>query len=237
MVNVTNLSVIIDKKTILNSITCALTPGRITTFIGKSGAGKTTLLKTIAHLIPITTGTITVCNKPISNLSFQELAKTIGYVFQNYNLFPHMTALENCMDPLIVQGISYKEAKQNALSTLHQLEISNLADRYPCQLSGGQQQRVAIARALCLNPQVLLLDEPTASLDPLATQTLAVILKNLAKTGLTIGISSQDMYCVDIIFDRVIFLESGALKEVCEDKKMIMRYPHINHFLRGETSF
>jgi ABC-type polar amino acid transport system ATPase subunit len=215
----------------LKSVSCSLIPGRITTFIGKSGAGKTTLLKSLIGLIPVKKGSITVNGKQINTLSFQQKSETIGYVFQEFNLFPHLSALHNCIDPLIVHGIPYDQAKQRAYALLQQLEMHYFIDKYPSELSGGQQQRVAIARALCLEPRVLLLDEPTASLDPLNTDLLVTILKNLAAQGLIIGLSSQDMNFVRKIFDRVYYMQSGEIAEFCDDIKTINNYPLITQFI------
>lgn len=231
MVTVTNLIVKLGSEIILKSISCVLLPGRITTFIGKSGAGKTTLLKAFVGLAPITKGSITVNEKQIASLSSKQRSEEIGYVFQDFNLFAHLTVLENCIDPLIVHGMAHEQAEQRALEILQQLEMANHRDKYPAQLSGGQQQRVAIARALCLNPRVLLLDEPTASLDPANTDILVSILKKLASQGLTIGLSSQDMSFVRKIFDYVYYVQSGEIAESCDGITMLDQCPLINTFM------
>jgi ABC-type polar amino acid transport system ATPase subunit len=205
MVTVKNLIIQIKDQTIVDDISATLTPGHITSFIGKSGAGKTTLLKSIAGLMPITRGTIVIDNQKLLILTSRQRAEKVGYVFQDFNLFPHLTVRENCIDPLLMHGKPYAQAEQRALSVLLKLNMDGYAEKYPYELSGGQQQRVAIARALCLQPMVLLLDEPTASLDPLNTDILVTILKSLAAQGLTIGLSSQDMNFVRKVFDRCNF--------------------------------
>lgn len=191
---------------------------RSTSFIGSSGAGKTTVLKALINLVPITQGNIIINNKQLDQLSYRQRSEQIGYVFQSFNLFSNLTVVENCMDPLLVHGIDYESAKKQALQKLQKLNMEPYINQYPCQLSGGQQQRVAIARSLCLNPQVLLLDEPTASLDPINTTTLVNILKALATDGLILGISSQDMSFVNQIFNRVYYIEKGKIVEFCDDK-------------------
>jgi polar amino acid transport system ATP-binding protein len=233
MVIVDSLTVRIKNQTVLNHLTCSLTPGRITSFIGKSGAGKTTLLKSLVGLVPITDGHILIGeNKELNTLSHKQRAEEIGYVFQDFNLFSHLTALENCIDPLIVYGMTHAQAQERALDTLQQLSMSAFIKHHPCQLSGGQQQRVAIARALCLNPSILLLDEPTASLDPFNTDILVTILSSLAAKQLTIGLSSQDMSFVDKIFDRVYYVEAGTIIEFCDGKERVGEHPSIQRFLQ-----
>lgn len=231
MVTVKNLLVKIKNHIILNTISCALLPGRITLLVGKSGAGKTTLLKSLLGLIPVTSGTICINNKQLQQLSNQQRAEEIGYVFQDFNLFPNLTALENCTNPLLIRGLSDKQAKERAYALLQELNMLDFSDKYPAQLSGGQQQRVAIARALCLQPKVLLLDEPTASLDPCNTDALIDMLHLFKSQGLTIGISSQDVYFMSRIFDRAYYLENGAITEYCDEKESMNTCPNIENFI------
>ncbi len=206
MVTVNNITVKTNNNTLLQDVSCTLTPGSITSFIGKSGTGKTTLLTTIAGLTKTTTGIITTNTKHI------------GYVFQDFNLFPHLTVLENCIDPLLVSGLTPHDAKERAIFVLKELDMQNFVNKYPNQLSGGQRQRVAIARALSLKTSVLLLDEPTASLDPINTEILVTLLQQLASQGFTIGLSSQDMSFVQKIFDRIYFIDTGKIIEFCDNK-------------------
>jgi polar amino acid transport system ATP-binding protein len=217
MVTIDNLTIQLQNKMILSNISCTLSVGHITAFIGLSGAGKTTLLKSIAGLIKISDGSIFVEDQvDLTTLSSVQRAQKIGYVFQDFNLFLHLTVVQNCIDPLLVAEMSYDDAVARARDVLEQLQMLNFMDVYPSQLSGGQQQRVAIARALCLQPQILLLDEPTASLDPVNTDILVNILKKLAAEGLIIAVSSQDMSFVSKIFDRVYFMQAGAIVEFCD---------------------
>lgn len=231
MVTVDTLVVTLQNQMVLKSVSYTLLPGRITTFIGKSGAGKTTVLKSLIGLIPIDKGSIIINGKQLNVLSPKQRSEEIGYVFQDFNLFSHLSVLENCIDPLLVHGMSHTQAEQRARDALQQLEMQDFINKYPSQLSGGQQQRVAIARALCLNPRVLLLDEPTASLDPFNTDLLVTILKKLAAQELTIGLSSQDMSFVRKLFDRIYYLDSGNIVESCDGIAMMQNCPLITQFV------
>lgn len=231
MVIVDKLKVIRDNQILLNSISCILSTSRITTFIGKSGAGKTTLLKALIGLMPADEGSIISNGQKITELSPAQKAQECGFVFQEFNLFPHFSVLENCLNPLRVQRVAAQEAEKRALKILEQLDMRAFINKYPAQLSGGQQQRVAIARALVLNPRVLLLDEPTASLDPLNTDILVTILKQLAREGLTIILSSQDMSFVRKVFDRVYYLQDGTIAEYCDTAHPLSECPLTAFFL------
>jgi polar amino acid transport system ATP-binding protein len=234
MIIVKDLSIKIKERVLLNSIFCQLLRGKITAFIGKSGAGKTTLLKSIIGLNRAPGDTIFVDDCDLKELSLQQKSESIGFVFQNFNLFSHLSVFENCLDPLLVHQniikINLFEAKLRVQLVLEELEISDLADKYPNQLSGGQQQRVAIARALVLSPKVLLLDEPTASLDPFNINILIEILKKLVSNGLTIAVSSQDMNFVKKVFDRIYFLQAGEIIEFCDEKNELKDCPLIQSF-------
>ncbi|MEX0940214.1 MAG: ATP-binding cassette domain-containing protein [Candidatus Babeliales bacterium] len=232
MIIVNKLFVRIKSQILLKKISCLLLPGRITTFIGKSGAGKTTLLKSLIGLIPKIEGEIFINNKELNILTPSQRAEKIGYIFQDFNLFPHLTVLQNCVDPLLVYGISFTDAHKRALEQLKEFDMHEFIDKYPFELSGGQQQRVAIARGLCLNPQVLLLDEPTASLDPFNTDLLITILKRLSKQGLTIGLSTQDMHFANKLLDRIYYIENGEIIEFCDGKEKLAQCPVINQFMK-----
>lgn len=232
MVNVNGVTLLLQQQTILKSISCTLAPGKITVFLGESGAGKTTLLTSIIGLTPIEQGSITINHREITALSNLEKSQEIGYVFQNFNVWPHLTVAENCIDPLLVHGVALEEAQDRAFTILTKLGMQQHANKYLHALSGGQQQRVAIARALCLKPKVLLLDEPTASLDPITTDSLITILQQLAAEGLTLALTSQDMIFVKKIWDVIYYLEDGSIVESCTEKNVRTRNPRITQFLR-----
>ena len=189
-------------KEALKNVTFSIPANCITSFIGKSGSGKTTLLRCIAGLE----------NGYSGDISLKKRALTVGFVFQNFNLFSNLTVLENCIQPLIVvKKLTRAVACQKAEQLLTSLGMGAYEDSYPSQLSGGQQQRIAIARALCLNPKVLLLDEPTSALDPENTEVLIFILQRLTRQGVTVVLSSQDMMFVKMLQGNVVLLENGNI--------------------------
>ena len=202
------------KSAALDQVCFHLEKGRMTSIIGPSGAGKTTLLKCIANLHTHYEGLISFCEKDIKSFSYFDRATHVGFVFQQFNLFPHLTVLQNCMDPMIkVLKMGIPESRSRALDILESLQMKGFIDVYPSKLSGGQQQRVAIARALGLQPQVLLFDEPTSALDPDSKANLESILHALKGNGITIALSSHDMPFVKRIVDRVYYMEQGSIAE------------------------
>lgn len=213
MITVKNLSLQLHGKSILNNVNVTIAKGRITVFIGSSGAGKTSLIKSIAQVYTQYAGDILLHGQNVKQLSAQQRAQMMGCVFQHGYLFSHLTALENCMQPQMINGIASDVAHDNALKQLEQLHIAQLASAYPCHLSGGQQQRVSIARALCLQPAVLLLDEPSSALDPHNTKLLAILLRKLNEAGMTIALCSHDVLLVKELLDCVYLLEHGAVIE------------------------
>lgn len=255
MLTANNLTIKNNNKLLLSSLSCSLEPGKIVGFIGKSGAGKTTLLRALASIknlknynsnLEQVSGLIEINNKNILDLSEEEQSQELGYIFQDFNLFNNLTVLENCIDPLLIRLINGNTKLSNkiisdklnikikAIKILEQLGMAEYLDKYSSELSGGQKQRVAIARALCLQPKILLLDEPTASLDPENTQILVNILKDLVNNGLAIGLSTQDISFANKIFDSVYYLESGRILEFCEnfkDIKNLNSWPKIKRFL------
>jgi ABC-type polar amino acid transport system ATPase subunit len=201
---------------ILNEVSFELKKGRITAFIGKSGAGKTTLLKCIANLYSHYEGKLRCEGKELKKLSSLERSTSVGFVLQQFHLFPHFTALQNCTYALKrVAGLK-EEAECRAIETLTSLGLLPFLTAYPHQLSGGQQQRVAIARALVMRPKVLLLDEPTSALDPESKQSLEAILFELHAQGLTLALSSHDMPFLKRIMDCMYYLENGIIVEKCD---------------------
>lgn len=223
MITGNNIALTLNNKSILHNVSFTLTPGTITAFTGKSGTGKTSLLRCIAQLYQLTNGSI-ICNgKDITTLTPKQRANTIGFVAQNFNLFPHMTILQNCMSPMItVLGMNKLDAQINATLLLEQLEIAHCASAYPAHISGGQQQRVAIARALGLSPKRLLLDEPTSALDPETTTLLAILLKKLKTKGITIALASHDMSFVESVQDYIYCMKEGG---ICLNLQLIPKRP------------
>jgi ABC-type polar amino acid transport system ATPase subunit len=197
MISVENMSFAHSGQPLLHNISVHIPTGSIILLTGKSGAGKTSLLQIIAGMIPPTRGTVTIAGKAIGTYTPFERARLVGYVFQEYYLFPHLTAVENCIEPLMAHKTPAPEAQQQAKSLLALFELTEHLHKYPAQLSGGQKQRVAIARALSLNPTILLLDEPTASLDAGNTDLFISLMLTLQQKGHTIVLSSQDSYLIE----------------------------------------
>lgn len=181
-------------KQILQGISVCFPQGKISLLIGRSGAGKSSLMRCMAELETAYEGEVLFNGQSLQGLAAPLRAKTLTYIAQGYALFPHLTALDNCSQPLqVVARMQVPEAKQQALLIMKSLGMAEFAMAYPCELSGGQQQRIAIARALALDPEILLLDEPSSSLDPDNSAQLAKILKKLASQGKTLVVSTQDM--------------------------------------------
>lgn len=221
------------QKKVLEKVCFTLPLGCITTFMGQSGAGKTTLLNCIANLHPHYEGTITCEGANLKGLTPAQRATTIGFVLQQFHLFPHLTVLLNCTHPLTkVLQLPYKEAEGRALELLETLGMASYAQMLPSQLSGGQQQRVAIARALALRPKVLLFDEPTSALDPDSKKSLENLLLQLSNQGIAIGMSSHDMPFIRKVSGHLYFLEKGTvIEEFDHNLDSLATKERISHFL------
>jgi polar amino acid transport system ATP-binding protein len=203
----------LPSKPILNGISLSFNPGEISLLLGKSGAGKSTLMRCVAHLETSYEGEICFNGQSIKELTPSSRAKTLSYIAQSYTLFPHLTALQNCSQPLeVVFKITKADAERKGLKCMESLGMGDFACAYPSELSGGQQQRIAIARALTLNPQILLFDEPSSALDPDNTMQLAKILRDLASNGTTIIVSTQDMPFAEELKAKAYTIEKGRLK-------------------------
>lgn len=220
-------------STILKDVSFELKQGRITTFMGHSGAGKTSLLKCIANLHTQYDGNIICNDRDVKSFNHAERASAIGFVLQQFHLFPHLSVLQNCTYALVeTLGLKKQEAETRAHEILHLLGMQAHMLAWPSQLSGGQLQRAAIARALVLQPKVLLLDEPTSALDPESRKSLESLLLELNGKGITISLSSHDMPFIRKIMDYVYFMEKGTIIEAwdrqCED---LAREGKIHQFL------
>ena len=190
--------------------------------IGESGAGKSTLIRTLNLLEVPTSGELHIANNHFdlsqannNPKAIRQLRQDVGMVFQQYNLWPHLTVIENLIEaPKKVLGISEEEAKKDALELLKRLRLEEHADRFPLHLSGGQQQRVAIARALMMKPQVLLFDEPTVALDPEITAQVVDIIKELQQTGITQVIVTHEVNVAQKVATKVVYMEQGKIIEM-----------------------
>ena len=190
--------------------------GEVVVVCGPSGSGKSTLIRTINRLEEIQSGQITLDGRDVHDpkLDVNVLRAGIGFVFQQFNLFPHLTVLENCtLASVQLKKMTAPEAKERAMALLDRVGLANKAQAIPSQLSGGQQQRVAIARALTLQPPIMLLDEPTSALDPVRVGEVLLVLRVLAKVGMTMVCVTHEMGFAREVADRVIFMDQGAVVE------------------------
>lgn len=201
---------------VLNQIDLDVARHEVVCLIGASGSGKSTLLRTINRAVDIDHGEILLDGTSVDDASFGKvgLQKRVGIVFQAYNLFPHMTVLSNLtLAPRRVHGLPKAQAEEQAHSLLARFGMAEHATSYPEQLSGGQQQRVAIARALITRPDVLLLDEVTAALDPELVGEVLSIIRGLKSDGMTMVIVTHEMGFARDVADRVCFLDAGVIAE------------------------
>lgn len=217
-IQINNLSKSFGDHDVLNDITISFYKGEVVSIIGSSGSGKSTLLRCINLLEEATSGDILIEGKSAikDEISKVKLATEVGMVFQSFNLFENMSVLKNCMIGQITVLKKDKEtAKKNALKYLKAVGMTPFINARPSQLSGGQKQRVAIARALAMNPKCLLFDEPTSALDPEMVGEVLDVIRNLAKTGLTMIIVTHEMQFAKEVSNRIVFIDEG---KVLEDK-------------------
>ncbi|NYT25154.1 amino acid ABC transporter ATP-binding protein [Alcaligenaceae bacterium] len=201
---------------VLRDIDFHVEKGEVVVVCGPSGSGKSTLIRTINRLEPIEKGTIRIAGEDIygKGVNVNQLRAGIGFVFQQFNLFPHMSVLDNVLfAPTIIQKRSRKEAVGLAHSLLERVGLAEKVDAYPGNLSGGQQQRVAIARALALHPPIMLFDEPTSALDPEMVGEVLQVMKSLAKDGMTMVCVTHEMGFARDVSDRVVFMDAGEILE------------------------
>ena len=214
-----------DGLGVLRGIDLNVEKGEVVALIGPSGSGKSTLLRCLNQLETVDSGTIvlddiTLCRTRGGKLTYADPATLrritlkMGMVFQSYNLFPHMSVMQNLTDaPMRVKRLTRAQATERARELLAKVGLSDKADQYPYQLSGGQQQRVAIARALCMDPEILCFDEPTSALDPELTQEVLGVMRELARERMTMLVVTHEMSFARDVADRVIFMEDGLIVE------------------------
>ncbi|MCV2894266.1 amino acid ABC transporter ATP-binding protein [Lentibacter sp. XHP0401] len=201
---------------VLKDINLTVAEGERIVICGPSGSGKSTLIRCINHLEEHQEGTITVngtlLDKNSKNIT--QIRREVGMVFQQFNLFPHMTILDNlCFAPVWARNMPRAEAEEIANRYLERVGIAEQKDKFPGQLSGGQQQRVAIARSLCMSPSIMLFDEPTSALDPEMIKEVLDVMIELAGTGMTMICVTHEMSFARSVADRVIFMDGGEIVE------------------------
>ncbi len=238
-VSIHNVSKSFGELRVLRDVSLEVPAGSVTAILGQSGSGKSTLLRSINHLERVDDGFISVDGELIGyrkqGQTLYELKEPnilkrrvdVGMVFQNFNLFPHLTVLENVTEaPITVRGVPRAEADAWALELLARVGLSDKANAYPRQLSGGQQQRVAIARALAIRPKVLLFDEPTSALDPELVKEVLDVIKELARSGSTLIIVTHEIGFAREVADTIVFMEGGQILETGTPDKVFNSPAH-----------
>lgn len=216
MINIKNLHKSFGDIKVLKGINLEIKDGEVMVIIGPSGSGKSTLLRCLNMLELPQEGSIDFEGKNLldKNVNINQVRQKMGMVFQNFNLFPHKTVLENLtISPIKVKGESKEQAEKVALDLLRKVGLQEKVKSYPSQLSGGQQQRVAIARALAMNPDVMLFDEPTSALDPEMVGEVLEVMKDLAREGMTMVVVTHEMGFAREVADRVLFMNEGYIEE------------------------
>ncbi|SKB43777.1 amino acid ABC transporter ATP-binding protein, PAAT family (TC 3.A.1.3.-) [Arthrobacter sp. 49Tsu3.1M3] len=212
----------------VNGVDLKLARGEVVALIGPSGSGKSTLLRTFNHLQEPTSGEILIGGKPTTGANRADLLalrRKVGMCFQSFNLFPHLTALENIeLAQVHALGRSRKEAKERGRDLLKRVGLESKADQKPANCSGGQQQRIAIARALALDPEIILFDEPTSALDPELGVEVLNVMRELAESGMTMMVATHEMHFAEDVADRVIFMADGQILESGEPS-VVLRTP------------
>jgi len=215
MIVIENLHKAFGEVEVIKGVNLHIEPQEVVALIGPSGSGKSTLLRCMNYLEEPTAGKVTVAGTPLDGeANINKVREEVGMVFQRFNLFPHMTALENIMlAPMKVKKVSRDDAAKKAKELLERVGLADKAESYPSQLSGGQQQRVAIARALAMEPKVMLFDEPTSALDPEMVGEVLDVMRSLAKEGMTMVIVTHEMGFAREVADRVLFVDDGQVLE------------------------
>ncbi|WJV55382.1 glutamine ABC transporter ATP-binding protein GlnQ [Pectobacteriaceae bacterium CE90] len=228
MIEFKNVSKHFGQTKVLHDIDLKIDQGEVVVIIGPSGSGKSTLLRCINKLEEITSGDLIVDGLHVNDPHVDErlIRQEAGMVFQQFYLFPHLTALENvAFGPIRVRGASKEEAKKSALELLAKVGLSERAHHYPSELSGGQQQRVAIARALAVKPKLMLFDEPTSALDPELRHEVLTVMKDLAEEGMTMVIVTHEVGFAQKVASRLIFIDKGRVAEDGDPETLVANPP------------
>ena len=236
IISITNVWKYFGQFPALQDVSLDIAPGERVVIIGPSGSGKSTLLRSINRVEDFDGGSIIVNGQDINDKSndINMMRRGMGMVFQQFNLFPHKTVLENLtLAPRKLLGLSRTDAENRALLLLKKVGISDKANIYPAMLSGGQQQRVAIARALAMQPAIMLFDEPTSALDPEMVGEVLDVMINLAEEGMTMVCVTHEMGFARTVADRVIFMDHGQIIESGPPEILFgaPRHPRLRQFL------
>jgi polar amino acid transport system ATP-binding protein len=238
MIHFSNVNKWYGEYRALTDINAEVAKGQVVVVCGPSGSGKSTLIRTVNRLEEIKSGQITVDGKdmhaPMGGTQLNRLRSRIGFVFQSFNLFPHLSALDNVMlSPMHVNGVKRAEAREKAMQLLERVGLAAKAQSYPAQLSGGQQQRVAIARALAMEPPAMLFDEPTSALDPEMVGEVLAVMRSLASEGMTMMCVTHEMGFAREVADRVWFMDAGCILESADPETFFAKpqHPRAQRFL------
>jgi len=222
----------------LTDINAEVKRGEVVVVCGPSGSGKSTLIRTVNRLEEINSGAILFDGKnvhaPMSRRELNRLRSHVGFVFQSFNLFPHLSTIENItLSPIKINGVKREVAREKAMALLDRVGLAHKADAYPGQLSGGQQQRVAIARALAMEPPAMLFDEPTSALDPEMVGEVLAVMKSLAAEGMTMMCVTHEMGFARDVADRVWFMDTGSILEMADPETFFSapEHPRAKRFL------
>ena len=242
MIEVKNLKKQFGELSVLNGITEHISQGEKIAVIGPSGSGKSTFLRCLNLLEIPTEGEIWFdgVNMTDVNVDIDRMRQKMGMVFQHFNLFPHLTVLENIiLAPVHLKLQTRKEAEENARRLLERIGLLDKADTYPAMLSGGQKQRIAIVRALAMNPEVMLFDEPTSALDPEMVGEVLDLIRELADEGMTMVIVTHEMGFAREVATRVMFVDEGQIKEQNTPEELFSnpKNPRLKEFLSKMLSY
>ena len=214
MIEIKNLKKSFGDNHVLKGIDQSVEQNEVLCIIGPSGSGKSTMLRCINQLEVPSSGEIYIDGELVTEANLDRIRKKMGMVFQQFNLFPHMSVLDNLtVAPINVKGVSKEEAEAKAKQLLERVGLSDKINEFPRSLSGGQQQRVAIARALAMDPEVMLFDEPTSALDPEMVGEVLDVMKSLAKEGMAMVVVTHEMGFAKEVADKVIFMDGGYIVE------------------------
>ena len=214
---------------VINGVNLEVKQGEVVVVCGPSGSGKSTLIRTVNQLETIQEGEIWVdgVNVADSKADLNKVRAEVGFVFQHFNLYPHLSVVENIiLSPMKVKKQSREQAEKKAMELLERVGLAHKRDAFPQQLSGGQQQRVAIARGLAMNPRVMLFDEPTSALDPEMIGEVLKVMKDLALSGMTMMVVTQEMGFAREVAERVVFVDQGQIVEEAEPEAFFLNPQH-----------
>ncbi len=216
MLEVKNVTVTFldDGKTVLDDVSLTVNNGEVISIIGPSGSGKSTLIRCMNHLVKPTKGEILLDGTLITDKNINEMRGKIGMVFQQFELFPHLSVLDNMiLAPTMLKKMNKEEATKKAMELLKRVNLEDKATAYPGTLSGGQKQRIAIVRALILEPEIMLFDEPTSALDPEMVKEVLDVIKELAESGMTICVVTHELGFAKQVSSKVIFVDDKKIVE------------------------